>query len=224
MIELSSLNVFDYAALVLLVTSGILATFRGMTREFMGIAGWFVAVLASRLMQPLIFDRTEDIIGNESATTLFSFSFPFVAFVILWFFFANIFSPSLKEITFGNLDRPLGFLFGVLRGFVLIALVYIGMLVLYDREDNIPRMVTESITIMPTRIIASGIAGFAPEDFKDDVLDSIPKQDVRSIGKKIAPSPDDVIRGGQEAIGNAGENASEALLPDEELIIPGTSQ
>ena len=58
------------------------------------------------------------------ATAVLSFAVPFVIVVIVWFF-ANIVAPGLK-ITFGNLDRPLGFIFGLMRGFVLIAFSWPG--------------------------------------------------------------------------------------------------
>ena len=68
-----------------------------MTREFLGLAGWGVAVLAARLFQPLLTGRIEDIVGNESATAVLSFAIPFVIVVIVWFFFANIVAPGLKK-------------------------------------------------------------------------------------------------------------------------------
>lgn len=224
MLDLSSLNAFDYIVIVILGVSGVLATFRGMTREFMGLAGWGVAVLGSRLFQPILFDQIEDTVGNESAAELLSFAVPFIIIVIVWFILANVISPGLKKITFGKMDRPLGFIFGVIRGFVLIALVYMGGLMFYDQEDDFPVIVKESVSIMPTRLVASGMAGFAPEDFREDMLESIPEQDLGTIGKKIVPDPDDAIEDGQDALEDAGTSASENLLPDEELTIPGVTQ
>ncbi|MGC6485135.1 MAG: CvpA family protein [Candidatus Puniceispirillales bacterium] len=224
MLDLSILNAFDYAVLVVLAISGVLATFRGMTREFMGLAGWGVAVLASRLFQPLVLDLIEDPVGNESAADILAFAGPFVIIVILWYIFANIISPGLKKITFGNMDRPLGFIFGVIRGFVLIAVVYMGGLMFYDQEEDFPVIIKESVSIMPTRIVASTMAGFAPEDFREDMLDSIPEQDVKSIGKKVVPDPDEVLEDGQSTLEDASESAQETLLPDEELSIPGITE
>ena len=224
MIDLSSLNTFDYAVLVALVVSGVLATFRGMTREFLGLAGWGVAVLAARLFQPLLTGRIEDIVGNESATAVLAFAVPFVIVVIVWFFFANIVAPGLKKITFGNLDRPLGFIFGLMRGFVLIAIIYMAGLMVFEQESEFPEMITDSVTIMPTRIVASAMVGLAPEDFREDMQESIPDQDVGAIGKKIIADPGEVIDDSIEAIDDASEAASENLLSDEEFTIPGGTQ
>lgn len=224
MLDLSSLNALDYAILIVLVISGVLATFRGMTREIMGLAGWGIAIVAARLFQPLIIDRIEDAVGNENATEVIAFALPFVVIVIIWFFFANIISPGLKKITFGKMDRPMGFVFGLIRGFVLVSFVYMGGLWVFENEEGFPVVVQESLSIMPTRIVASTMAGFGPEDFKEDIQDSIPEQDVGSIGKRIVPQPDDVVEDGQSAIEDAGETAIDNLLPDEELTIPGVTE
>ena len=44
-ITLSALTLFDYAVVVVLIISAIFSTLRGMTREFLGLAGWAVSVV-----------------------------------------------------------------------------------------------------------------------------------------------------------------------------------
>ena len=47
--EFTSLNYIDYIALVILFISAMLSTIRGMTREFLGLVGWFVAIFIAKL-------------------------------------------------------------------------------------------------------------------------------------------------------------------------------
>ena len=217
MVDLSSLNAFDYTVLLVLGISGVLATFRGAVREVLGLIGWGVAIIMARILQPSIAEAIEDIIGNETAVAMLAFALPFVITVILWFLFANVISPGLRNATFNTLDKPLGFIFGVMRGFVLVALVYIGGLLLYERESYFPDIVTESLLITPTSVIASKIVGFGSDDFSEGIRDSIPDRDIRDISKKLLPNPDEVIDDSQEAIGNTFDDARD-LLPDEEYI------
>ena len=44
-ISLSALTLFDYAVILVLIISAILSTLRGMTREFLGLTGWFISIL-----------------------------------------------------------------------------------------------------------------------------------------------------------------------------------
>ena len=48
-LSLSALTLFDYAVILVLIISAILSTLRGMTREFLGLTGWFVSIFIARL-------------------------------------------------------------------------------------------------------------------------------------------------------------------------------
>ena len=122
------------------------------------------------------------------------------------------------------MDRPLGFFFGLFRGFVLIALVYMAGLMVFEYESEFPEIITDSVTIMPTRIVASAMVGLAPEDFREDMQESIPEQNVGDIGKKIIADPGEVIEDSIEAIDDASDAASETLRSDEQFTIPGETQ
>lgn len=214
--ELSSLNAVDYTILAVLVISGVMATFRGMTREIMGLIGWGLAVVAGRLFKPIITDRIGDAIGNETASEMIGFIAPFLVVVVAWFFFANITAPGLKKITLGKMDRPLGFLFGVIRGVLIVTVAYMAALMLLEDEQRFPESVLSSASIVPARVIGSSLAGFAPEDMRDSIENSIPEQDIGTI-------TDEIINQGETLSENAEEAASEVketLLPDEQLPIP----
>ena len=47
MIDFTALTVVDYAVVFVLIVSAIFSTLRGMTREFLGLLGWVVAVVGS---------------------------------------------------------------------------------------------------------------------------------------------------------------------------------
>ena len=75
---LNALNFVDYIVLAVLVGSGVLATLRGLTRELMGLAGWGVAVLAARLLQPMMITLLEDYILEETVVEIMAWS------LLLW--------------------------------------------------------------------------------------------------------------------------------------------
>ena len=97
-------------------------------------------------------------------------------------------------------------------------------LMVFEQESEFPEMITDSVTIMPTRIVASAMVGLGPEDFREDMQESIPNQDVGAIGKKIIADPGEVIEESIEAIDEASEAASETLRSDEQFTIPGETQ
>lgn len=210
--DLGSLNFVDYLVLALLVISGIMATFRGMTREMMGIAGWGVSILGARFLQPLMVDLYGDLIGNEATAEILAFSLPFILIVIVWYFFANVISPGLRNITFGTMDKFLGFMFGVARGLVFVTAAYIAGLLLLGGEHRFPDDTQTSASIVPARIIGSKLIGFAPEDIRETVEDRIPDQDLGTITDKTKDAASDAAGAANDAAGD--------LLPDEQLVVP----
>ena len=217
--SLSALNFVDYIVLAVLAGSGILATLRGLTRELMGLAGWGVAVLAARLLQPMVITLLEDYILEETVVEIMAWSLPFVAVVLAWFVFANIASPGLKKIALGNLDRPLGFFFGALRGIVVVALIYVGVLFLTESEESFPPSVKESASIAPVRIVATIMTGVAPDDFREQMQDAIPDQDLDDIKRGFSDQADEQLDKVQEKTEDIIDDAEDGdLLPDEEII------
>ncbi len=218
--SLDALNYVDYAVLVVLVISGVLATLRGLTRELMGLLGWAVAVIAARLFQPMVITLLEDYIKEETVVEILGWSLPFVAVVLAWFMFANIASPGLKKIALGNLDRPLGFFFGALRGIVVVALIYVGVLALTESEESFPASVIESASIAPVRIVATIMTGYAPDDFREQVQDAIPDQNLDDIKEGFSDEADDQLDNAQDAAEDIIDDAQDGdLLPDEEIIL-----
>ena len=51
---LAAFTIFDYGVIAVLVISALFSTLRGMTREFLGLTGWFVSIALSRVIAPYL--------------------------------------------------------------------------------------------------------------------------------------------------------------------------
>jgi len=224
MLDQFAINAVDIIVVITIFLSGVLATFRGATREIMGLTGWIVAIVGARFLQPLTTDLIKDSIGNESVAEIVGFVAPFIALVFIWFLLANIISPGLKKIAFGGLDRPLGFIFGILRGVVIVAVIYMTALLVTRNEAALPEAVLNSTSIVPTRIVASMMSGIAPEDIRQAMEETIPEQDIDALRNKVIGTVSEEASEASGEIGEAAKSATEDLLPDEQSVIPGISQ
>ena len=65
MIDFTALTVVDYAVVFVLIVSAIFSTLRGMTREFLGLLGWVVAVVVANYARPLLEDPIADMINAD---------------------------------------------------------------------------------------------------------------------------------------------------------------
>ena len=173
--DIAALNIIDFAALIILVISGILSTLRGMTREIMGLAGWPISILVARISAPYLSPLLEDLIQVEGLRDILAWGIPFVAAVILWFVFSSLVSPGLSKAGLGSLDRWLGFLFGVLRGYVIVLVVYVGsVMVVAEGENNLPEIVIDAEITPALRGSAHLFAGVLPDDMRKMLIEKLP--------------------------------------------------
>ena len=219
--DLSSFNIIDYCVLTVLIASGVLATLRGFMRELLGVAGWIISVVVARLTSPLMGDWLGEFILEESLVDALGWLLPFVTIVLAWFFFANLAAPGLKKVAMGSLDRPLGFIFGLFRGLIIVSVMYMGVLALTESEESFPQTVLESASISPIRVVATVMTGFAPEEIQDSVKDAIPEQDLDDIKDGFTTTAEEQLEKAKEAAEETAEDAVDdagELLPDEQII------
>lgn len=138
MIDFTALTVVDYAVVFVLIVSAIFSTLRGMTREFLGLLGWVVAVVVANYARPLLEDPIADMINADGLSAALAWGLPFAATVIIWFLLASLLSPGLTRAGLGSLDRWLGVIFGLARGYLLVLLAFIGAVLAIEGENNLP--------------------------------------------------------------------------------------
>ena len=129
-------TLIDAGVACVIVLSAILAYSRGLVREGMSIVGWIGAALLAFAFAPMAQPLVKEIpvVGDFlrdscELSIIAAFAVVFAIGLIL----ASIFTPLLSSIVqrsaLGGLDQALGFLFGALRGIVLIGVAFL----VYDR-------------------------------------------------------------------------------------------
>jgi membrane protein required for colicin V production len=122
----------DAAGAVIVILSGILAYSRGFTRELLAIGGWilsgFAAFYFAPMLEPLM--REIPVVGKFLAencviSMIAAFSLIVAAGLLVLAVFTPVFSSAVLESALGPVDRVFGFLFGVARGVLLIAVAYL---------------------------------------------------------------------------------------------------
>lgn len=129
-------TIVDGAVAAVILISAILAYSRGLVREAMAIVGWVAAaVLAfsfAGAAEPLVREipYLGDILGDScELAVLAAFAIVFALALVLTSFFTPLLSGAIRQSVLGPFDQGLGFLFGVLRGVLLVAVGF----VVYDR-------------------------------------------------------------------------------------------
>jgi membrane protein required for colicin V production len=164
---LAAFTIFDYGVIAVLVISALFSTLRGMTREFLGLTGWFVSIALSRVIAPYLEPTIDSFVPVEGLAEILSWALPFAGSVVVWYILASLISPGLKRAGLGVLDRWLGILFGIARGLVLITLLYSGTVMILKSEDKLPTAMSESASAPSIRYITSLFAPLLPAGLLD---------------------------------------------------------
>lgn len=124
-------TIIDGVVAIVILVSALLAYSRGFVREALAIAGWVGAAILAFVFadqaQPLVrqIPILGDYIGDSCELSIIaSFAVVFAVALILFAIFTPLFSGVVQRSALGGLDQGLGFLFGVARGVLLIAVAF----------------------------------------------------------------------------------------------------
>ena len=169
--EFTSLNYVDYLAIAILFISAMLSTIRGMTREFLGLVGWFIAIFIAKLSSPVLIPFLGSFISVSSIITPISWIIPFFAACIVWYVFATAVSPGLSRAGLGALDSGMGVFFGLARGVVIVILFILIFMVLFGGEKQTPNVIRESNTSRLSYIIINLTKPLLPKSIQNQFDD-----------------------------------------------------
>ncbi|MEM6478478.1 MAG: CvpA family protein [Pseudomonadota bacterium] len=116
----------------LIVISALLAYSRGFLREVMAIVGWIAAAFLAFMFvgqaEPLVrqLPVVGDFLGDacNELSIVAAFGLVFVVALVVVSIFTPLLSALVHRSAFGAIDQALGFLFGVVRGLLLVAIAF----------------------------------------------------------------------------------------------------
>ena len=136
----------DILVIGTLLISGAFAYARGFVHEVLSIAGWIGAVFATLYGTPVLEHFTLQFIEDPFIATMVTGILVFIGTLVILSITTRRISHGVKESALGPLDRALGFLFGLLRGAVIVALVWIGYTWMTPPDEQ-PEWIYEARTI-----------------------------------------------------------------------------
>ena len=185
-------TIIDAVVAGVIVISAILAFSRGFIRESMAILGWVAAFILAftfaGTVKPLVYEipYVGNIIGDScELAIILAFMTVLAISLVLVSLFTPLFSSAVRNSALGPFDQGLGFLFGVVRGILLIAVAF----VVYDRitVDEAMPMVDDS----RSSAIFARLQVAIEEQIPDDAPGWILERYEVLVGECGAPSGDD---------------------------------
>jgi membrane protein required for colicin V production len=153
----------DLAVLAIVLVSALLSMLRGFSREVLAIASWAAAAAAAYSFYPLVVPYLAPYIHKDIIAQAAAAAIVFFATLIVVSLFTVRLSDAILDSKIGALDRTLGFVFGVARGF-LLAVVAFAIFNWLVSEKQQPEWVKTAKTRPVLNETANKIVALLPED------------------------------------------------------------
>jgi membrane protein required for colicin V production len=123
--EALGLNLADWFILIVLIASGIIAFARGFTKEFLSLFLWITAFIAAISLEYLATPKINQFIGNEEISKIISYIVVFIIFIFIGGIVIKFISKLIKWSGASGFDRFLGVLFGLIRGLIVLFVIFL---------------------------------------------------------------------------------------------------
>ena len=163
-----SLNAQDIGVAVVIVLSGLLALVRGFVKEMLTFAAWIGAAVATYYALQYVKPFARQLISVKIAADVTAGVVVFIVALIILTGITHWIASHVRQSHFSMLDRTLGFFFGLLRGAVVICLLWL----LVDRvsvPSDQPPWITEARSLPLIKGGADMLAALVPEDVRSRV-------------------------------------------------------
>lgn len=182
--ETLPINGFDIAVIIFVLISAVLALFRGFLREFLSVIGWVGAVFVMLYGAPILMPLIQPYITNDTVNMIVCYVFVFLFSLIVFLIFSHFLAKLVHGGTsLGPIDRTIGFIFGIVRGVIVVALIYLVLVWVWP-EDKHPIWIKDAKTIPYIASTANWIKTLVP-----GIEDQLIKKDM-----KLKPIQLDLIK------------------------------
>lgn len=124
--DVLGVNITDVVVIVTVLISGAIALVRGLVKEVLAIASWVGAAFATLYGFSYASPYARKMIETPWIADLTAGGVLFIVTLFVLSLTAHAISSRVKGSTMGVLDRSLGFVFGLLRGALLVSLAYLA--------------------------------------------------------------------------------------------------
>jgi membrane protein required for colicin V production len=181
----------DFILLGIMLVSGLLALARGFTREVLSLVAWGAAAVAAyfAIKQPDFIEFAKTNIPYLDKEILAQIAVGAAAFLIVLIIVSIIsvkISDYVVDSSAGSFDRTLGFIFGVARGFVFVAIAYLfyGWLLPVDKQQE---WVRNAYSLPMIKSAGEGLLSFMPPDIAETLSNTALLRDQEGVAEPQPP-------------------------------------
>ena len=134
---MESYLILDFSILLFIVLSAFFSFMRGFSQEILALISWVLSFFGSYKYGENFANSLNKLIDNIVISSIASYLITFIIFMIVLSFITKSFSSLIKKSYIGLVDRTGGFLFGLLRGYLIVSLCFFTFHYFYNGEKII---------------------------------------------------------------------------------------
>lgn len=162
----------DAIVIAIVILSGLLALARGLVREVLGLGAWIGAGLAAFEYYPDVEPHLAGLVHQPKLILPLSIGVIFVVVLIVLSIVSSWLGSLVRDSALSGLDRTLGLAFGLVRGAVIVCLLYIGLSI-FLQPPQWPAGVADAKLLPYAQSGSIWLVGFVPASYRPHV-DAVP--------------------------------------------------
>lgn len=173
------ITLFDGLLIGLMLVSGVLAMIRGFSREMLSIGSWAAAAVAAFFfypqLTPYVAPYTAQITASQTVADIAAAAVIFAVTLLIVSLITMKIADFIVDSRVGALDRTLGFVFGAVRGalLVVVGLLFYNWLV----PDSQPRWIADAKSKPMLESIGDSIVALLPDDPENSIINRLKPRD-----------------------------------------------
>ncbi len=173
------ITLLDGVFLIVLLISAFLAMIRGFVREVLSIGAWLAAAFATIYLFDKVLPMVQGYLPHPLMSQIATATGIFLITLIIVSFITIQISDFVLDSRIGALDRTLGFVFGALRGAILmaVAMIFFNWFVPENRQPN---WVAQAKAKPLLNQVGEKLINLLPEDPEEQLMEKIKERNNKS--------------------------------------------
>lgn len=161
-------QLLDFILVGIMLVSGVLALARGFTREVLSLIAWAAAAVAAyfAIQQQKLLDLVLPYVDKPVLAKIAVGAVIFLAVLIIVSVISVKISDRVVDSAVGAFDRSLGFVYGLARGLVVVAIAYLFYGWLQPPENQEP-WIRNAQSLPVIKGVSEMLVGLMPADIAD---------------------------------------------------------
>ena len=203
-VDFSLMNYLDYISIAIVLISVIFAVYCGFIASAISLLGWILSIVLTYQFYPQVENYLSEFIKSKILVIIISSVGLLIVLLIIFGVINSLFYKLVGDLKKSFMDRSIGLLFGLARGFLIISFLFlcfsISLKLLSGKkaelaEKDYPVVITSAVTFQLMEGGATILESTLPKSFSkrfSKVYDDISDKDLderfiqNSIDKLIA--------------------------------------